>query len=333
MKRIIFPLFMIIMVSVVAFMLPVTAISAAAADKPIEINYVSFLPKTHETMEACDKNWKEVEKRAQGRIKFINKGGPESINIFGQAMAVYTGATDMVFTTPAFMGKLAKGTTMMTLTALPVSKHRESGLYDYLNEVYNSKANMQFIQMFPRKMGTAFVVLSKEKINGLADLKGKSMRGGDFIDSMAKLLGVNTVALKHYEDYSAMERGVVDLSMMTIESMVQFRLHEVGKYLIQPPFASAPMSWFMNLKKWKSIPPDLQNLILDTLYELADETEAQYQVVTDKKYAEMKANGVEIIQLQGKDLEIWTKDMERAIYEYYLKDDPEIAKKVYELSH
>jgi TRAP-type C4-dicarboxylate transport system substrate-binding protein len=299
---------------------------------PIEIQYVTFVDSNHLTVKLYKEIWKEIEEKSQGKIKFTYRGGPEAIKIFAQAMAVYNGATDMVLTTPSFMGKLVKGTDMLTLCKTPVSEHRKTGLYDYMNEVYN-KRRMQFLQMYPRETGTAYVLLSKEKIDSIDDFKGKSVRGGDFMDAIAPVFGMSTVSMKHFEEYSALERGVIDIGRMTIESMVKFRLFEVAKYLVKPAYASAPMSWFMNLNKWNQIPKDLQDMILDTMYGRADEIQAKTQTEIDKMYENMAAEGVQIVELKGKDKQVYTEKVEKAMYDYYLKEEPEVAKKIYELSH
>lgn len=298
---------------------------------PIKIEYVTFVDRNHLMIRHYRKNWKEVEKKSKGKLKFIYRGGPESIKIFAQAMAVYKGATDMVFTTPSFMGKLVKGTDMLTLCQVPVSKHREVGLYDYLNEVFNDH-NMQFLQMYPRPVGEAFIMLAKEPIKTTADLKGKTIRGGDYMDSVAPVFGMGTVALKHFEEYNALERGLIDIGRMTVDSMIKFRLYEVAKYMIKPAFGTAPASWFMNLDKWNEIPPDLQQMIIDTLYDLAEETEQSTRKDLEKHYKRLTDNGVKMIEFKGAERKKYEQGLERAMREHLLVDNPRVSQKIYDLS-
>lgn len=328
-------LFSVVLIAFAATILSTPIASAAKPEKsalPIKIEYVTFVDRNHLTVKQYQEVWKEIEEKSQGKLKFVYRGGPEAIKLPAQAMAVYNGATDMVLTTPSFMGKLVKGADMLTLCKTPVSQHRKSGLYDYMNEVFNKK-KMQFLQMYPRETGTAFVMLSKEKIQTLDGFKGKSIRGGDFMDAIASVFGMSTVSLKHFEEYSGMERGVIDIGWMTIESMSKFRLYEVGKYLIKPAFGSAPMSWFMNLDKWNQIPSDLQGLIIDTMYARADDIQAKTQAVIDKMYNEMLANGVEVVEFQGKVREEYEQKINKAMHDYLIQDNPEVSKRIYELTH
>lgn len=332
MKKILFLIVSVVFAATLLNTPSAMAINFGKSKWPIEIEYVTFVGPNHVTIKLYKPIWDEITEKSNGKLKFVYRGGPEAIKIFAQAMAVYKGATDMVLTTPSFMGKLVKGTSMLTLAKTPISQHRKCGLYDYMNEVFNKK-RMQFLQMYPRETGTAYVMLSKDNIQTLADFNGKSMRGGDYMDAVAPLLGMKTVSMRYSEEYTALERGLIDVGRMTIESMMSLRLYEVAKYLVQPPHGSTAMSWFMNLDKWNEIPRDMQQMILDTMYDRADEIVANFKAVIDKSYADMKAQGVQTIELEGKDREFMTKDVEKAMYDYFLKEDPVVGKRIYELTH
>jgi TRAP-type C4-dicarboxylate transport system substrate-binding protein len=197
----------------------------SAAD--VTVNYVTFVNKMHPYARTFQQSFGIIEERSNGRIKFNYRGGPEAIKIFAQAMAVKKGATGMVFTTPSFTGKLVKGPLMLTLSESPVAKHKETGLYDYLNEVYNP-VGPKYIQMIPEQPGKIFRMLCKDKIEKTSDLKGKSIGGSDWMDAVAPAFGMKTVDIRHNEHYSGLERGIIDISRMTIGSMANFKLDEVA---------------------------------------------------------------------------------------------------------
>lgn len=332
MKRIAFSLAMVI---AVALALTTTIAHAAKYGKskwPIKIEYVSFVDRNHMLIKIYKENLEAIEKNSNGKLKFDYRGGPEAMNIFAQAPATIKGATDMVFTSPSFMSKIIKGADMLTLDEIPVSQHRKSGLYDYMNEIFNP-VGLQFIQMYPREPGTSFYVLSKKPITKLDDFKGLSARGADWFDGVGPALGFSTVALRFHEEYTAMERGIIDFGRMTLDSMAKFRLFEVGKYLLDVPWATAPASWFMNIDKWNEIPADMQQLILDTLYDRADDMQAK-TVAEVSRYREiLLKNGVETTNLSTEDEKKFREVVEKAMYDYFSKGSPEISTKIYELTH
>ncbi|MCF8095317.1 MAG: TRAP transporter substrate-binding protein DctP [Desulfobacteraceae bacterium] len=305
---------------------------AAAAEKPITIEYVSFVGQNHLMINISRATFDEIEKRSDGRLKFVYKGGPEAIAIFDQAMAVYRGATDMVLTTPSFMGKLVKGLDALSLSMISPAKYREAGLYDYINSLVNKKANMQYLRTFPRAPGTAFVFLSKKEVESPDDFKGMTIRGGDEMDIVAPKFGMKTAATQYHEEYSALERGILDMGRMTIESMVGFKLWEVGNYLIQPSFCTVPGSWFMNLDKWNSIPDDLQALIVDTLYERAPQDQKKADETIASMEQKMYEHGVKKVEFTGKEREEFLSKIYDGYYEYYMDDSPEVTEKIYEMT-
>lgn len=308
----------------IAMLLPGVAISAE-----ITINYITFLNKRHHWVKTYKDIFKEIEKRSNHQLVFRYRGGPESIKIFEQAMAVKKGATDMVLTSPSFTGRIVKGPVMMTLSKVPVSQHLEKGIYDFMNTLYNP-TGLQFLQIAPEPTGVVFRIMSKEKITSTDQFRGKTLRGGDWMDAVAPKLGMQTIAMRFSEDYTAMERGLIDISRMTTGSLVQFRIYDVSKFLIKTGWGSAPASWIMNLKKWESIPGELQDLIIDTLYEKAEATQKHFQAEIKKAEKILVSKGVEIVELE--DEERFLQITEKAMYDYFLKEDPVVAKKVFDIS-
>lgn len=310
--------------AIIIMFLPSVAYSA-----DVTINYITFVRRNHYYVKTFKQNFKEIERRSNGRIKFRYRGGPESIKIFEQAMAVKKGATDMVLTTPSFTGKMVKGPEILTLSKSPVSEHRKTGLYAYMNDVYNP-IGLKFIQVIPEPPGRVFRMMTKYEIKNSKQFTGNSLRGGDWMDAVAPALGMQTLAIRFGEDYAAMERGLITISRSTIVSMNAFKIHEVADYLIKTAWGSAPASWLMNLKKWNSIPQDLQDLILDTLYELAGPTQKLYEaeiLVAEKK---LLSEGVELVELE--DEADFIKIAEERMYKYFTKDSPEVSKRIFELS-
>ncbi len=319
----------IVALGVMAFLLP--TISGAKTTSPIKISYVTFVHSTHSSALILQKMFADAEAKMQGRVKFIYRGGPESINMFAQGSACAKGAVDMVFTTPSFMGKMAKGTETLILCQVPVAEQRECGLYDYLNTVYN-KVNLQFIMMYPREMGNAFTIMSKKPITKLADFKGLTGPGGDWFDDAGKVLGVSVTGIKISEEYTALERGVIDFARLTTDSFVEFRIFELAKYMLDVPYGSAPNSLFMNLDKWNSIPADVQEMLLNTLYGLAPRVQEETTKTVNDCMDEMKADGVQLTTLSPEEKKTYLDIMEKSIYAYVSKDAPEVAKKIYDLT-
>jgi len=303
------------------------------AEEPININYVTFVPRMHGIAKILLADLKTIEAKSGGRLKFTYRGGPESMKVFAQAMGVKTGAIDMCITSPAFYGKLVKGMGIIFLSTTPVAMQRKTGAYDFIDQQYR-KIGLKFLYMVPKEQGTMFHFYTKKLINKPADFKGLSLAGTGYFDAIGPALGMTPISMEMQEQYSALEKGMVDVIRGGLDSVLAFKFYEVAKYIINPGFGSAPASLFMNLKKWDSIPKDLQDLIVDSLYEMAPATEAKHTEIDEKAMKIALSKGMQVIEFQGADREWFLKAIRDAVYNDEMKSGaPEVSKKVYELTN
>lgn len=316
--------------SIIGVLLLVTAIACPAIAEPITINYVTFVPRMHGISKVLLADLQEIEKKSGGRLKFNYRGGPEAIKVPAQAMAVKTGAVDMSMVSPDFYGKMVKGVEMLGLSQIPVAKHRETGLYDFLNTKFNP-VGIQFLYMCPKEQGNMFHFFSKKPINEIADFKGLSLAGTGIFDEIGPALGMTPVAMQMAEQYTSMEKGIIDICRGGLDSVMAFKFFEVAKYIIKPGFGSAPASLFLNLDKWNSMPKDLQALFVDSLYEMAPASEKKHKALIAGAQKAALAKGMDISEL--KDKKEFLKIVYDALYKNAIKDDPKTAKKIYDLTH
>ena len=95
-----------------------------------------------------------------------------------------------------------------------------------------------------------------------ADLTGVRIRtGGGQLSEVVKSLGAVPVALSVPETYNAMERGVVDGTILPYEASKAFKLSEVTKHVVGVGIYTATQFTIMNLDKYNSLPPDLKKVI------------------------------------------------------------------------
>lgn len=321
---------LLILIGLLFIVLIYSTIKSSA--QPITINYVTFVPRNHPISILLGEDLKQIEMRSGGRLKFNYRGGPESVKLFSQAIAVKDGAVDMCIISPDFIGGLLKGTEMLTLSTTPVYKHRETGAHNYLDGLYQ-KAGLKYLIMLPMKPGSLFHFISKKRIEKPSDFKGLSLAGTGVFDAIGPALGMTPVAMQMAEQYMALERGLIDVGRGGINTIVSFKLYEVAKYFIEPGFGTAPATLFMNLGKWNTIPKDLQDLFENTLYELAPQTEVKHTKIDQESFKKAIESGIKIVEFKGEDREWFLKTIRNAMYEHQSKSAPEVARKIFELTN
>jgi tripartite ATP-independent transporter DctP family solute receptor len=95
------------------------------------------------------------------------------------------------------------------------------------------------------------------------DMKGQTIRVQEspIYIGMMKQLGANPVPMPWGEVYLAMKQGTVDGMESPTFSIVSGKFTEVTKYVSLTRHTYPPISWFMNLKKYQALPPDLRKAV------------------------------------------------------------------------
>ena len=113
-------------------------------------------------------------------------------------------------------------------------------------------------------------LFSSAPIRTVADWKGKKIRvyGADSAN-IARILGAAPINIAFGELYSALEKRTVDAAMTSATNAEPMKFFEVAKFLDYWYIAGAAQEWLVaNQKAWDALPPDLQQVVLDTLKEM-----------------------------------------------------------------
>ncbi len=95
------------------------------------------------------------------------------------------------------------------------------------------------------------------------DMKGQTIRVQEspIYIGMMKQLGANPVPMPWGEVFLAMKQGTVDGMESPTFSIVSGKYTEVTKYVSLTRHTYPPISWFMNLKKYQALTPDLRQAV------------------------------------------------------------------------
>jgi C4-dicarboxylate-binding protein DctP len=99
-------------------------------------------------------------------------------------------------------------------------------------------------------------------IKSPADIKGMKMRTPpiDMTIKTFKALGANPQMVAYTETYMALKTGVVDGQENPYSNTTDMKFYEAQKYLSQVNWQIHPDPLYVNLKWYKSLPQDLQNI-------------------------------------------------------------------------
>ena len=147
------------------------------------------------------------------------------------------------------------------------------------------------------QIGPPLTLFSTKPVRKLADLKGMKLRApGRIIASYAKALGATPVTTPLAESYTALQRGTVDAALTAPHSAFALGWHEVAKYvtLFTTPLVSFTV---VNKDSWKTLPKDIQDMILQTARETTEKITAGSLAEIAGTADSIRAKGLEYIEL------------------------------------
>lgn len=170
--------------------------------------------------------------------------------------------------------------------------------------------NLKLLFFMPYGEDSGFI-LRKKKPQKLEDLKGLKIRGfGEANNRMLAALGIVPTFISSPEVYQALQTGTLDGACSGWSTYVTRRWYEIAKFLPDFPAALSVFYTAMNLKKWNSLPKDIQNAILEASAE--EEPLILQRAIQDDKDSrkELEKQGVDIYQLSKSEFERWRAKVE-----------------------
>jgi len=254
-----------------------TAAAAAAAGLPLpaafaqgaeELKMHSFVPPTHVIWTDVLMPWaKEMETKSGGKltVRFF-----PSMQLGGKAPELYRqavqGITDMSFTLP---GYTSGDFPMMALTELPgTAENADDGtkkLWKNFDKFLSRDYKESKVLMLWNS-DTASIMSRTKPVKTLEDMKGMKIRTPSAAQSaQLEALGAIPIDMPAGQIYNALERGVVDASMIPMSAALDFKLIEVAKYFtINAPLGRSAFLVAMNKPRYEGLPADLKKVVDDT---------------------------------------------------------------------
>lgn len=233
----------------------------------------------------------KIEERSGGELN-ISMRGPETVSPFEQLQPVSTGMFDFLFTHGAYhLGETGMAFGMDAVKDDPEAR-RESGIYELVDEHYQSEHNLKLIGVFSAASGYHFLL--RNPIGETGDLTGMSIRASATYHDMVQDLGGAVVTLPASEIYSALDRGVVDGAAWPVFGAMDYSWYEVADYMTRPTFGVTNLSLFMNLDSWNNLSEENQELIQEVARELETTGREHFETLWAEEDAAMQEAGLAI---------------------------------------
>ncbi len=270
-------------------MLSITALPAIAQDMRLLSSWDSSYPPVSAVL---DPFIERLQEETDNQLK-ISRFGPETVSPFEQIDPVARGVFDLLFTNGAYHATQSSvGMTFDAVSASP-QEVREAGIWDYADAHYQT-LGLKLIAVLYDLNG--YHILLREPL-GEDGFAGRRIRGTPIYHPLIEALGGAPVVLPASEIYPSLERGVVDGAAWPTVGAVGFRWYEVSDYMMRPSFGQVGHPVFMNLDRWNSLSPELQETINRVAEAYEVEATAIMDEVVETEEATLRDEGMEVSEL------------------------------------
>jgi TRAP-type C4-dicarboxylate transport system substrate-binding protein len=269
MKKIIFLSLAIIIM--VAFNLTGCS-SAPAVTYPIKLTSANYLPVSHAFTPLQEAWGKEIMARSEGRVEITYYAGGSLVKAAAVPDALEQGIADIAFSHIGYnRGRYPVSEVLDLPLGYPTGWVGSHVATDFLNE-YQPAEWDKFHLLLVNAGTTAGLMLHNTKVTKLEDLKGKSLRGAGEVASAITALGATARDISMAEMYDSVSKGVVDGTLVGIETLKSFKMGDVCKYTAFAWQVGNMYTFYlaMNKAKWDALPGDIQDIFTEVSEEYAE---------------------------------------------------------------
>jgi TRAP-type C4-dicarboxylate transport system substrate-binding protein len=283
-------------------LLPATSLAG-----PIKLSYANFPPAPTFPCVQMERWKEEVEKRAGGSVAINTYPGGTLLGAKNMMDGVIAGQADIGCLCMAYQ----PGRFIVTnATALPMGFPNATVASLTLWDLYRKQKPEEFAKVKVLTMFTCAPanIYAKKPVRSLEDLKGLELRASGGVAQYLKALGAAPVGMPQSETPEALQKGVVQGAVSSLETLMDFKYAEICKYVTMINGPVYPFAVVMNMAKWNSLPKDVQEVMDGLRIEQAWWTGNYMDKHVDESIEWSKKNhNIEIIKLTQKELARWDK--------------------------
>ncbi|MCD0504069.1 TRAP transporter substrate-binding protein [Bordetella petrii] len=147
-----------------------------------------------------------------------------------------------------------------------------------------------------------------------ADFSGKKIRvvGNPLVEQTFKAMGAQPVQMAWPEVPTALLQGVIDGLETTMSGLDSVKGWELVGNLTYANHKYTPYVAIMNMRSWKKLPADLQQIMLDTMEESVRWQDSELERINQAAIERFRGNGVQVKVLQPSDVRAFAASAEKA---------------------
>jgi TRAP-type C4-dicarboxylate transport system substrate-binding protein len=292
---------------------------AAAAAQEVNLKLVSAFPENATYVKHMTPWIQKFNAGGKGMAQINFIGGPKAIPTFEVGTSVKNGVVEMAMTTGAFYTNLMPEADFLKMAQITIAEQRKNGAFDYVNKVWNQKANMVYLARMVDE--TPFHLYLTKKIDK-PDLNGLKLRITPVYREFFQSMGATLIQTPPGEVYTALERGVVDGYGWPIHGIFDLNWHEKTKFRVDPGFYNAEVSIVMNLDTWKKLSATQRDYVQKQALAL-EAMNGHWKTLNQEETQRQEKSGIQPIRFDAATSKTWVDKAYEVGWATAIKQSPE----------
>ena len=295
-----------------------------AADDVIVLKAATTQPRRHPLHDYVYLHWgKEIEKRTHGKVKFKWYLANSLVNQMQAQKAVREGLVDVVVQDAIWIEESRYPIAKLLNLPFMFDSPRQ-GAYAFF-KAYETIPEMrkEFVKVKPLAFfttGLINVCIKGAPPKTLKEMQGKKLWSvSKTAVQMLKLFGATPVSTKLQDVYMGLQRGMLDGALFPIAPAAAFKLTEIANGYTIGNFAAGCQYFAMNLKKWNTLPPDVQKVFDDLALSTSMLAGTTLTNMTAKVLDGLKKRGDTVYVLPAEEKARWRAKL-KPIYDQAIAD-------------
>ncbi|MBT3360770.1 MAG: TRAP transporter substrate-binding protein [Rhodospirillales bacterium] len=265
-----------------------------------------------------------VESRTNGKVEVKIYPNAQLGNEMEMIKQILTGSLDMCVTSSSKLVNFIPEIKIFTMPFLfDTPDHLDAAMRSpevdgVLSSVAGSKG-FRVVGAF--SAGVRHVLNSKKPLFSMADLKGLKIRvmGNPVHVAAFRAFGANPSPIAYNELYGALQTNVVDGAEAANTNYYGKKFYEVAGYWAQVGWLNIMAPVIMSEKKLKSLPADVQKIVIQAGIEAAEYQRALYIQADKENFGKLLAEGVKVTYMDPTPF----REASKQVYDEFLKTDQE----------
>jgi TRAP-type transport system periplasmic protein len=285
-----------------ALSLPVSALA-----ETVRLTYANFPPAPTFPCVQME-HWKtEVEKRTDGAVRVDTFPGGTLLGAKSMMDGVMTGQADIGCVALAYQpGRFPVANATSLPLEIPDARTGSRVLWDlFLKYRPESLRGVKVLTMFTSPPSN---IMSRKPIRTLEDMAGMNLRASGGAAEILRAWGANQVGMPMSETPEALQKGVVQGLLSSLDVMKDMKFAEICRYVTVTDTVIYPFAVVMNLNRWNALPPEVRTVMEEMAEEHAEWT-GNYvdNHVKDSLAWSRETHDVEVIRLSDAERNRWNE--------------------------